>query len=122
MNQGIEDLLALMLKRSSRVMPGFLGTPAGMTTRSQPYSASDSFSAPVALLTCMKQTWHHHPVHAAILCMPPALWMNRCSQGLPACQLQLWAHSASDSLCEVRPPARHDYGWLSLSILYQLRW
>ena len=42
---------ALMLKRSSRVMPGFLGTPAGMTTRSQPYSASGSLSAPVALLT-----------------------------------------------------------------------
>lgn len=43
---------ALMLKRSSRVMPGFLGTPAGMTTRSQSYKASPSLSAPVALLTC----------------------------------------------------------------------
>lgn len=30
---------ALMLKRSSRVMPGFLGTPAGMTTTSQPSRA-----------------------------------------------------------------------------------
>ena len=29
-------MLALILKRSSLVMPGFLGTPAGMTTRSQP--------------------------------------------------------------------------------------
>ena len=44
-----------MLKRSSRVMPGFLGTPAGMTTRSQSYNASDSLSAPVAL-----QTWDHN--------------------------------------------------------------
>ena len=37
-------------------MPGFLGTPAGMATRSQSYSASPSLSAPVALLTCN----HHH--------------------------------------------------------------
>ena len=31
---------ALMLKRSSRVIPGLRGTPAGMTTRSQPTRAA----------------------------------------------------------------------------------
>lgn len=35
---------ALMLKRSSRVMPGFLGTPAGMTTKSAPFKAVDKSS------------------------------------------------------------------------------
>mmetsp|Transcript_8083 Transcript_8083/g.23117 ORF Transcript_8083/g.23117 Transcript_8083/m.23117 type:complete len:201 (-) Transcript_8083:64-666(-) len=36
---------ALILKRSSLVIPGFLGTPAGITTRSQPlrHSASSAF-------------------------------------------------------------------------------
>ena len=37
---------ALMLKRSSRVMPGLRGTPAGMMTRSQPVRQSPSSSAP----------------------------------------------------------------------------
>lgn len=31
---------ALVLKRSSRVIPGFRGTPAGITTTSQPLSES----------------------------------------------------------------------------------
>lgn len=31
---------ALVLKRSSRVMPGLRGTPAGMTTTSHPVRAS----------------------------------------------------------------------------------
>ena len=88
-------------------MPGFLGTPAGMTTRSQPYSASDSFSAPVALLTCTKQTWWNHPMRG------PS-WDNETVFTAVACQLQLWAHSASNSLCDVCSPARHDYGWLLL--------
>ena len=35
---------ALMLKRSSRVMPGLRGTPAGMTTRWHPRRASESDS------------------------------------------------------------------------------
>ena len=110
LSQEDEDLLALMLNRSSRVMPGFLGTPAGMTTRSQPYSASDSFSAPVALLTCMKQTWHGYSVHA------PSFVDEQVFPGV-ACLLQLWAHSASNSLCNVCSPARHDYGWISLRFL-----
>ncbi len=93
-SQGAENLLALMLNRSSRVMPGFLGTPAGMTTRSQPYSASDSFSAPVALLTCMKQTWHSYSVHV------PSFIDEQVSTRV-ACQLQLWAHSPSNSLYDV---------------------
>lgn len=42
---------ALMLKRSSRVMPGLRGTPAGMTTSSAPLRASASWSAPVKALT-----------------------------------------------------------------------
>lgn len=35
---------ALMLNKSSRVMPGLRGTPAGMTTTSAPLSASKSWS------------------------------------------------------------------------------
>ena len=37
---------ALILNKSSRVMPGFLGTPAGMMTRSHPLSAACSSSGP----------------------------------------------------------------------------
>merc|ERR1719452_225516 len=37
---------ALVLKRSSLVMPGFLGTPAGMTTISAPTRLASSWSAP----------------------------------------------------------------------------
>jgi hypothetical protein len=37
---------ALILNRSSRVMPGLRGTPAGMITTSQPLSASASWSSP----------------------------------------------------------------------------
>ena len=37
---------ALILKRSSRVMPGLRGTPAGMITTSAPLSASPSWSSP----------------------------------------------------------------------------
>ena len=37
---------ALILNRSSRVMPGLRGTPAGMMTTSQPLSASWSWSGP----------------------------------------------------------------------------
>ena len=37
---------ALVLKRSSRVMPGLRGTPAGMTTTSQPSRALSRSSAP----------------------------------------------------------------------------
>ena len=33
---------ALISKRSSRVMPGFLGTPAGMMTKSEPSKAAPS--------------------------------------------------------------------------------
>lgn len=38
---------ALMLKRSSRVMPGLRGTPAGMMTTSAPVRHASSSSAPV---------------------------------------------------------------------------
>ena len=38
---------ALMLKRSSRVIPGLRGTPAGMMTRSAPERAAASSSGPV---------------------------------------------------------------------------
>ena len=37
---------ALMLKRSSRVIPGFLGTPAGIITISDPSNACPSCSSP----------------------------------------------------------------------------
>ena len=47
-----------MLNRSSRVMPGLRGTPAGMTTSAQPYSASGSFSGPVCALTWRSQNRH----------------------------------------------------------------
>ncbi len=43
---------ALMLNRSSRVMPGLRGTPAGMTTTSTPFKAAASSSAPVNAATC----------------------------------------------------------------------
>lgn len=45
---------ALMLNRSSRVMPGFLGTPAGIMTRSAPLSASGRDSGPVWPVTCAR--------------------------------------------------------------------
>ena len=38
---------ALMLKRSSLLMPGFRGTPAGMMTKWAPCKAADSESGPV---------------------------------------------------------------------------
>jgi hypothetical protein len=38
---------ALMLNRSSRVMPGLRGTPAGMTTRSHPVRHASSSASPV---------------------------------------------------------------------------
>ncbi len=38
--QRLATIEALVLKRSSRVMPGFLGTPAGMTTISAPFNES----------------------------------------------------------------------------------
>jgi hypothetical protein len=41
---------ALMLNRSSRVMPGLRGTPAGITTRSQPASALSMVSVSSRLL------------------------------------------------------------------------
>lgn len=47
---------ALMLKRSSRVMPGLRGTPAGITTSSAPLSAPASSSAPVYPVTCTRGT------------------------------------------------------------------
>lgn len=37
---------SITLKRSSRVMPGFRGTPAGMMTTSAPFKASGSSSGP----------------------------------------------------------------------------
>merc|ERR1712147_569485 len=39
-------MLAFVLKRSSRVMPGFRGTPAGMTTTSMPSRASAALPMP----------------------------------------------------------------------------
>ena len=42
---------ALMENRSSRVMPGLRGTPAGMTTRSAPVRAAASSSGPVWAVT-----------------------------------------------------------------------
>ena len=45
---------ALMLKRSSRVMPGLRGTPAGITTRSAPARHAGRFSSPVWPVTCVK--------------------------------------------------------------------
>ena len=47
-----ETMPALVLKRSSRVIPGFLGTPAGMTTTLQPFNAFPISSIPVAAVTC----------------------------------------------------------------------
>jgi len=48
---GTPSAPALMLNRSSRVMPGFRGTPAGMSTRWHPYSAPDNCSGPTKLVT-----------------------------------------------------------------------
>jgi len=50
---------ALMLKRSSRVIPGFLGTPAGMITTSAPSKAfpnSASLAYPTTYKQASKQT------------------------------------------------------------------
>jgi hypothetical protein len=38
---------ALILKRSSRVMPGLRGIPAGMTTIEQPVRAAANWSSPM---------------------------------------------------------------------------
>merc|ERR1719348_824735 len=43
----VATMVAFVLKRSSRVMPGFLGTPAGITTTSQPSRAAPSWSGPM---------------------------------------------------------------------------
>ena len=45
----VATMPALMANRSSRVMPGFLGTPAGMTTRSHPASASKRWSCAISV-------------------------------------------------------------------------
>jgi hypothetical protein len=52
---------ALVLNRWSRVMPGLRGTPAGMTTRSAPYSAPLRSSAPVCAVTCSAWRAGRHP-------------------------------------------------------------
>lgn len=44
-------MVAFTLKRSSRVMPGLRGTPAGITTTSQPSSAFFSSAGPTCALT-----------------------------------------------------------------------
>lgn len=45
-SQRVLTIPALMLKRSSLVIPGFLGTPAGMITRSIPIRASSNCCCP----------------------------------------------------------------------------
>lgn len=48
---------ALILKRSSRVMPGLRGTPAGMITKSHPVNAASSSSGPVwPVVTACRRT------------------------------------------------------------------
>merc|ERR1712223_2048470 len=42
----VATMEALVLKRSSLVMPGFLGTPAGMMTTSMPVKQSANWSGP----------------------------------------------------------------------------
>lgn len=64
---GMESLPAFVLNRSSRVMPGFRGTPAGMTTRSAPYSAALSSLGPVCAVTCQS-------VHTALMTL--ASWLH----------------------------------------------
>ena len=44
-------MVAFMLNKSSRVMPGLRGTPAGITTIWAPFSESSSWSAPTKALT-----------------------------------------------------------------------
>ena len=48
---------ALMLNKSSRVMPGLRGTPAGMTTTSASFRHAGRFSSPVWPVTYM------HAIH-----------------------------------------------------------
>lgn len=45
-SQRVLTIPALMLNRSSLVIPGFLGTPAGIITRSMPVRASSSCFCP----------------------------------------------------------------------------
>ena len=79
--------LALMLKRSSRVMPGLRGTPAGISTSAQPYSASGSWSGPVCALTWRSANtglrWYPVPTLAAPAFLlgwgPYTLSSGRCS-------------------------------------------
>ena len=60
---------ALILNRSSRVMPGLRGTPAGMMTTSHPLRASWSWSGPA------------YPVTAALVLM----WeRSAATPGVPA--------------------------------------
>merc|ERR1719457_320757 len=51
-------MLALVLNKSSRVMPGFLGTPAGITTTLQSFKHSSSSSGPVCPVTwALESMW-----------------------------------------------------------------
>lgn len=49
---------ALVPNRSSRVMPGLRGTPAGMTMMSAPSMAAAAFSAPTKPTTCATENVH----------------------------------------------------------------
>ena len=47
----VATIPALMLNKSSRVMPGLRGTPAGITTSAAPASAAPSSASPVCAVT-----------------------------------------------------------------------
>lgn len=81
---------ALMLKRSSRVMPGFLGTPAGITTKSAPFRAvaKSSFSYPV---TCKRshKTQQQHLVAAAWRSVDSCMCHCECGRGITTSSVQV---------------------------------
>ena len=65
---------ALMLNRSSRVMPGLRGTPAGMTTRSTPVSAAASCCCPEKATTWAGT---HGGARATVLNQLPQPWRSQ---------------------------------------------
>eukprot|EP00754_Rhynchopus_humris_P045074 Rhum_TRINITY_DN4593_c0_g1::Rhum_TRINITY_DN4593_c0_g1_i1::g.14984::m.14984 len=60
---------ALVLKRSSRVMPGFLGTPAGMITTSLPFRASPRSSPTKPLTGAGVEMWPRSAATPGVLTM-----------------------------------------------------
>eukprot|EP00659_Diplonema_papillatum_P003226 gene3225-biopygen3169 len=100
----VRDLItpALTLNRSSRVIPGFLGTPATMTQTSQPSSAFSSSS-----VSPLFDGWYHSTGTWVSTCdmsaATPGTFARSYSDSFePAGR---YTFSSSDSVCPIPPAA-----------------